>query len=185
MNISYIAKKEHLVCQNLTSEYLVVDGYLRVNGTLKAKTISGNGIIEASRVSAEDIRASSLDAVTIICRRLVAERVETVELIASEGAAVSLYLRADSVRTPKLWTCLYDIDEMEVDEVIHPKQKIRGMFRFLLVSSLCAWWMRLTAPGKGEDVEDADYEPAEGNDAEKKEPLQSQPDGGSCDERAA
>lgn len=94
----------------------------------------------------------------MICRRLIAERVETSELVASEGAAVSLYLEADRVRTPKLRTNFCDIDKMEVGEIIHLKQKDWGLFRFLLASSLRAWWMKLTVP---KDVIDADYEPAE------------------------
>lgn len=57
MNISYIAKGETLSCQKLITEHLVVDGCLKVAGDLKAKTISGDGIIEAGRVSANDIRA--------------------------------------------------------------------------------------------------------------------------------
>lgn len=162
MKIVYIPKGETVSYENLATERLVVDGYLKVACDLKAKTISGSGFIEASRVSADSIRTDDLEAVNVTCARLIAKRVETSELFASESAAVSCLLSADFVKAGRLSVGLSDIDEVRADEVVNLKQKKRSLFRFLLASSLRAWWLRFTAPA--EDVVDADYEPAKDKD---------------------
>lgn len=158
MKTVYIPRGETVSYENLTTECLVVDGYLKVDCDLKAKTISGSGFIEASRVSADSIRTDDLEAVNVACARLIAKRVETSELFVSESAAVSCLLSADFVKAGRLSVGLSDIDEVHADEVINLKQKKRSLFRFLLASSLRSWWMRFTAPA--EDVVDADFEPA-------------------------
>ena len=158
MKTVYIPRGETVSYENLTTERLVVDGYLKVDCDLKAKTISGSGFIEASRVSADSIRTDDLEAVNVACARLIAKRVETSELFVSESAAVSCLLSADFVKAGRLSVGLSDIDEVHADEVINLKQKKRSLFRFLLASSLRSWWMRFTAPA--EDVVDADFEPA-------------------------
>lgn len=158
MKTVYIPRGETVSYENLTTECLVVDGYLKVDCDLKAKTISGSGFIEASRVSADSIRTDDLEAVNVACARLIAKRVETSELFVSESAAVSCLLSADYVKAGRLSVGLSDIDEVHADEVINLKQKKRSLFRFLLASSLRSWWMRFTAPA--EDVVDADFEPA-------------------------
>lgn len=159
MKTVYIPKGETVSYENLTTDCLVVDGYLRVSCDLKAKAISGSGFIEAGRVSADDIRTDDLECVSVVCRRLIAKRVETSELFASESAAVSCLLSADFVKAKHLAVALSDIDEVDADEVVNIRQKKRSLFRFLLASSLRSWWMRLTTPV--EDVVDADYEPVE------------------------
>lgn len=67
MKIVYIPKGETVSYENLATERLVVDGYLKVACDLKAKTISGSGFIEASRVSADSIRTDDLEAVNVTC----------------------------------------------------------------------------------------------------------------------
>lgn len=160
MKTVYVPKGETVSYENLTTGRLVVEGCLKVARDLKAKTVSGSGFIEAGRISADDIRADDLECSGIICRRLIAKRVETSELFASESAAVSCLLSADFVKAGRLAVALSDIDEIKADEVVNLTQKKRGLFRFLLASSLRAWWMRFTAPE--DDVVDADYEPAKG-----------------------
>lgn len=159
MKTVYIPRGETVSYENLTTECLVVDGYLKVDCDLKAKTISGSGFIEASRVSADSIRTDDLEAVNVACARLIAKRVETSELFVSESAAVSCLLSADFVKAKRLTVALSDIDEIKADEVVNLTQKKRGLFRFLLASALRSLWLRLTVPYDN-DVVDADFEPA-------------------------
>lgn len=163
MKTVYIPKGETVTYQDLTTERLVVEGCLKVSCDIKAKTICGSGFIEAERISADDIRADDVEAVCVTCRRLIAKRVEIAELFASESAAVSSFLGGDRVVTPRLSVALSDIDEVVADEVVNLRQKKRGLFRFLLASSLRAWWMRFTAP-QDDGVVDAEYEPVEAGD---------------------
>lgn len=156
MKTVYIPRGETVTYENLTTERLVVEGCLNVSCGLKAKTISGGGFIEAGRVSAGDIRVDGLECASVACTRLIAKRVETSELFASESAAVSCLLSADYVKAGRLFVGLSDIDEVKADEIINLRQKKRSLFRFLLASSLRSWWMRLTAPA--EDAVDAEYE---------------------------
>lgn len=163
MKTVYIPKGETVTYEALTTERLVVDGCLKVARDLKAKIISGSGFIEADMVSADDIRMDDLNAARVVCRRLIAKRVDTSELFASESAAVSCLLSAGFVKTKRLAVALSDIDKVQADEVVNLKQKKRGLFRFLLASTLCSLRIRLTTP---KDVIDADYEQAEdGNGA--------------------
>ncbi len=157
MKTVYIPKGETVSYENLTTECLVVEGCLKVSCDLKAKKIIGSGFIEAGRVSASDIRADDLECASVACARLIAKRVETSELFASESATVSCLLSADYVKAGQLFVGLSDIDEVEADEIINLRQKKRGLFRFLLASSLRSWWTRLTVP-HDDDVVDAEYE---------------------------
>lgn len=162
MKTVYIPKGETVSYENLATERLVVDGCLRVSCGLKTKTIGGSGYIEAGQVSADDIRVDDLEAANVVCRRLVAKRVETSELFASESAAVSCLLSADFVKAKRLAVVLSDIDKVDADEVVNLTQKKRGLFRFLLASTIRSLWIRLTAP-HDDDVVDADYEQVEEN----------------------
>ena len=158
MKTVYIPHGETVSYENLTTERLVVKGCLKVSCDLKAKTISGSGFIEAGRVSADSIRTDNLESASVSCARLIAKRVETSELFASESAAVSCLLSADYVKAGRLSVGLSDIDEVQADEIINLRQKKRNLLRFLLVSSLRSWWTRFTAPAEG--AVDADFEPA-------------------------
>lgn len=156
MKTVYVPRGETVTYENLTTERLVVEGCLNVSCGLKAKTISGGGFIEAGRVSAGDIRVDDLECASVACTQLIAKRVETSELFASESAAVSCLLSADYVKAGRLFVGLSDIDEVKADEIINLRQKKRSLFRFLLACSLRSWWMRLTAPAV--DAVDAEYE---------------------------
>ena len=158
MKTVYVPKGETVSYENLTTEHLVVDGCLKVAHDLKARSISGSGFIEAGKASADDIRIDDLETASVVCRRLIAKRVETSELFASESAAVSCLLSADFVKAKRLFVGLSDIDEVQADEVVNLPQKKRSLFRFLLASTLRSQWIRLTAP---KNMIDADYEQAE------------------------
>lgn len=146
MKTVYIPRGETVSYDNLATECLVVEGGLKVTYDLKAKKIIGSGSVTASSISADDIRADELSSVRVSCRRLIAKRVETSELFASESAAVSCLLSADYVQASQLSVVLSYVHDVDAVEIINLKQKKRGLFRFLLASSLRSWWTRLTAP---------------------------------------
>lgn len=146
MKTVYIPKGETVRYETLETDRLVVKGCLKVTYGIKAKTISGGGMITAGTVSADDIRVNDLEAASVTCQRLIAKRVQTPELFAFESAAVSCFLSSAFVATGKLTVALSEIDEVKADEVIHLKPKKRSLFRLLLVSALRSLWTRLTAP---------------------------------------
>ena len=159
MKTVYIPKGETVSYETLETERLVVKGCLKVPYGIKAKTISGSGVIIASTVSADDIRVDDLEAASVTCQRLIAKRVQTPELFAFESVAVSCFLSSAYVATGKLTVALSEIDEVKADEVIHLKPRKRSLFRLLLASALRSFWTSLTVrPGQAE-VMDADFEP--------------------------
>ena len=159
MKTVYIPKGETARYETLETDRLVVKGCLKVTYGIKAKTISGGGMITAGTVSADDIRVNDLEAASVTCQRLIAKRVQTPELFAFESAAVSCFLSSAFVATGKLTVALSEIDEVKADEVIHLKPKKRSLFRLLLASALRSFWTSLTARPVKDEVMDADFEP--------------------------
>ena len=159
MKTVYIPKGETVSYETLETDRLVVKGCLKVAYGVKARTISGNGIITAGTVSADDIRVDDLEAASVTCQRLIAKRVQTPELFAFESAAVSCFLSSAYVATGKFTVALSDIDEVKADEVIHLKPRKRSLFRLLLVSALRSFWTSLTARPQKPEVIDADFTP--------------------------
>ena len=159
MKTVYIPKGETVSYETLETEHLVVKGCLKVAYGIKAKTISGGGIITAGTVSADDIRVDDLEAASVTCQRLIAKRVQTPELFAFESAAVSCFLSSAYVATGKLTVALSEIDEVKADEVIHLKPRKRSLFRLLLASALRSFWTSLTARTQKAEVMDADFKP--------------------------
>mgnify|MGYP001083133628 CR=1 FL=1 len=168
MKTVYIPKGETVNYETLETERLVVKGCLKVAYGIKARTISGNGVIIAGTVSADDIRVDDLEAASVTCQRLIAKRVQTPELFAFESAAVSCFLSSAYVATGKLTVALSEIDEVEANEVIHLKPRKRSLFRLLLASALRSFWTSLTVRPQTSEVMDADFVPAEG---QKDEPV--------------
>ena len=159
MKTVYIPKGETVRYETLATDRLVVKGCLKVTYGIKARTISGGGMITAGTVSADDIRVNDLEAASVTCQRLIAKRVQTPELFAFESAAVSCFLSSAFVATGKLTVALSEIDEVKADEVIHLKPKKRSLFRLLLASALRSFWTSLTARPVKDEVMDADFEP--------------------------
>lgn len=154
MKTVYIPKGETVRYETLETDRLVVKGCLKVTYGIKAKTISGGGMITAGTVSADDIRVDDLEAASVTCQRLIAKRVQTPELFAFESAAVSCFLSSAFVATGKLTVALSEIDEVKADEVIHLKPKKRSLFRLLLASALRSLWTHLTVPAaRGKPVD--------------------------------
>ena len=157
MKTVYIPKGETVSYETLETDRLVVKGCLKVVYGIKARTISGGGIITAGTVSADDIRVDDLEAASVTCQRLIAKRVQTPELFAFESAAVSCFLSSAYVATGKLTVALSEIDEVKADEVIHLKPRKRSLFRLLLVLALRSFWTSLTARPQKPEVIDADF----------------------------
>jgi len=144
--------------ETLVTEHLVVDGHLNVVNGLKAKTISGNGVITAGEVSADVCHIGELETATAIFRKLMARRVSAAEVFASDCACVTHFLSAAYVETGRLTVSVSEIDKVNADEII-TLQKKHGMLGALVASSLRAFWLDLTAPI--DDYMDAEFEPVD------------------------
>lgn len=171
MKTVYIPKEETVRYETLETDRLVVKGCLKVAYGIKAKTISGGGMIIAGTVSADDIRVDDLEAASVTCQRLIAKRVQTPELFAFESAAVSCFLSSAFVATGKLTVALSEIDEVKADEVIHLKPRKRSLFRLLLASALRSFWTSLTARPVKREVMDVDFEPVKKDEESVDEEL--------------
>ena len=158
MNKVFIPAGESRSYETLITEHLVVDGHLNVVNGLKAKTISGNGVITAGEVSADVCHIGELETATAILRKLMARRVSAAEIFASDCACVTHFLSAAYVETGRLTVSVSEIDKVKADEII-TLQKRRGMLGALLASSLRAFWLDLTAPI--DDYMDAEFEPVD------------------------
>ena len=150
MKTVYIPKGETVRYESLTTEHLVVHGCLEVAGGIKARTIAGSGTVRAGAVNADVIRVDDMEAGSIVCKRLLAKRVQSPEVFASESAAVSCFLAASYVETGKLTVTLSEIDEVNAAEVINLAPKKRTLFGTLLASLLRSFWTALTVHGQKE-----------------------------------
>ena len=97
MKTVYIPKGETVRYESLMTEHLVVHGCLQVSNGIKARTIAGQGTINAGSIDADVIRVDDVEAGSIVCKRLLAKRVQSPEVFASESAAVSCFLSAADV----------------------------------------------------------------------------------------
>ena len=150
MKTVYIPKGETVRYESLTTEHLVVHGRLEVTRGIKARTIAGSGTVRAGAVNADVIRVDDMDAGSIVCKRLLAKRVQSPEVYASESAAVSCFLAASYVETGKLTVTLSEVDEVNAAEVVNLTPKKRTLFGTLLASLLRSIWTALTVPGQKE-----------------------------------
>lgn len=166
MKTVYIPKGESVHYESLVTEHLVVHGHLHVTYGIKAKTISGKGVINAGTVEADTVRVDDVEAASVICKRLLAKRVQAPEVFASESAAVSCFLSAAYVETGKLTVAISEIDVVEAQEVVNLKPKKRSLFGTLLASVLCSFWTALTVEDAKAEVMDADFTPVQEEAAE-------------------
>lgn len=159
MKTIYIPKGETIRYESLATEHLVVHGCLQVSCGITAKTITGYGTVHAGTVNADVIRVDDMDAGSIVCKRLLAKRVQSPEVFASESAAVSCFLSAAYVETGKLTVTLSEIDTVNAAEIVNLAPKKRTLFGTLLASAFRSIWTVLTVPGQKElkamaDVDD-------------------------------
>ena len=150
MKTVYIPKGETVRYESLTTEHLVVHGCLEVTRGIKARTIAGSGTVRAGAVNADVIRVDDMDAGSIVCKRLLAKRVQSPEVYASESAAVSCFLAASYVEAGKLTVTLSEIDAVNAAEVVNLTPKKRTLIGTLLASLLRSIWTALTVPGQKE-----------------------------------
>lgn len=176
MKTIYIPKGETVSYENLTTDRIVVKGCLKVLDGIKAKSISGNGTIYAGSVSADNICVDDLETASVTCKRLIAKRVQTPQLIASESAAVSCYLVASYVETGKLTVAASEICEAKAEEIIHLTPKKRTLFGLLLVSALRSLWTRLTAPAAQNSPVDAAWQPVAEKPVKEEAPKTKDPE---------
>ena len=146
MRTVYVPKGETVNYEYLVTDKIIVKGCLNVAYGIKAKSICGNGIICAAAVEADDIRIDSIEAATVVCRRLISKRVQVPELFASESAAISDYLSAAYVETGKLTVAISEVDEVKAEEIVNLRLKKRS----LILYALRSFWTSLIV---GEDVE--------------------------------
>ena len=114
--------------ETLVTDDVIVHGHLHVTNGLKAKHISGRGFITAGEVSADIVDVTELECGTVICRRLLAQRVSCGEAMISESASVSRFFSANYVKAPSLTVAVSEIGEADVDEIVHLTPKPRGNF---------------------------------------------------------
>ena len=150
MKTVYIPKGETVRYESLTTEHLVVHGCLEVTRGIKARAIAGSGTVRAGAVNADVIRVDDMDAGSIVCKRLLAKRVQSPEVFASESATVSSFLSAAYVETGRLTVTLSEIDEVKAEEVVNLTPKKRTLFGTLLASLLRSFWTALTVRGQKE-----------------------------------
>ena len=148
MKTVYIPKGETVRYESLTTEHLVVHGCLQVSNGIKARTITGQG--SAGTIDADVIRVDDVEAGSIVCKRLLAKRVQSPEVFASESATVSCFLSAAYVETGRLTVTLSEIDEVKAEEVVNLTPKKRTLFGTLLASLLRSFWTALTVHGQKE-----------------------------------
>lgn len=177
MKTVYIPKGETVHYESLVTEHLVVHGHLHVTYGIKAKTITGKGVINAGTIDADTVRIDDVEAASVICKRLIAKRVQSPEVFASESAAVSCFLSAAYVETGKLTVAISEIDVVEAQEVVNLKPKKRSLFGTLLASVLRSFWTAMTVRGEKAEVMDAEFTPVQEETAEavQEEPAAEQP----------
>ena len=93
----------------LITDNVIVHGHLHVKNGLKAKHIFGRGFITAGEVSADVVDVAELECGTVICRRLLAQRVSCNEAMISESAAVSRFFSANYVKALRLTVAVSEI----------------------------------------------------------------------------
>ena len=153
MKTIYIPKGETVHYESLETERLIVKGCLKVTYGVHAKVITGDGMIDAQSIHANDIRIREVESGSIICKRFIAEQAQTPELIASECATVSTFLSAAYVKTGKLTVAVSEVDEVDADEVVNLRPKKRGLLMTLILSALTSLWLSLKEPRKTEEPE--------------------------------
>lgn len=157
----YIPKGETVCYDQLYADRIIVDGCLRVEKALDAKVIGGNGSIHAGKVSANTIHTDYLDACSVMCKRLFAQRVDAPELFASECVVVSCVLSACLVETPKLTVSLYEVEELKVANMTVVPAKRWSVFGILLFTTIQAVIAAISDKFSKGVAMDADYEAAD------------------------
>ena len=176
MKTVYIPAGETVKYESLATENLVVDGCLKAVYGVKARSISGKGVISAGTVYADDISIGEIEAAAVVCVRAAAKRIDAPEVYASEALAVSCFLSAAYVETGKLTVALSDVDEAKADEIIHLPRVHTSLLAMLVVSFFRSLRARFFGkPAEGE-ILDADFEPFYKQAEKVKTPKDNKPE---------
>lgn len=140
----YIPKGKTLRYESLSCQDIVNDGTLIVENKIRARHISGQGVVSAGAVSCRSLAASDISAAYITTGKLAAERVCASEVKVSGAAVVSCCLEAAYVVAPKLTVALSEIGEMDVKDVVNLTDKRRSIFGAMLAGFFRRLWLSLT-----------------------------------------
>lgn len=140
----YIPKGKTLHYETLSCQNIVNDGVLVVDETIRARNISGKGILDAGTISARHVAAMDIECAEIVGETLSAERVCAAEITLSGPAVVSCYLDAEYVETPKLTVGKSNIGTLRAPDVINLPEKKRGITSALVAGFFCRLWLSLT-----------------------------------------
>ena len=140
----YIPKGKTLHYETLSCQNIVNDGVLVVEETIRARNISGKGILDAGTISARHVAAMDIECAAIVGETLAAERVCAVEVTLSGPAVVSCYLEAEYVETPKLTVGKSSIGTLRSPDVVNLPDKKRGITSALVAGFFCRLWLSLT-----------------------------------------
>ena len=153
----YIPKGKILRSESLACQSIVNDGTLIVEQDIKARSISGKGVLKAGSVSCRSVTAVDIEAGTITARTLAAERVCAVEVKASTAMRVSCCLESARVETPKLTVAVCQVEELKAEKLVYLADREPNAL-WAMVSGFFRWaWAKL----KAHIPVDADYEPVQ------------------------
>lgn len=141
MKALIIPKGETRTYESLVIDNIVVSGHLNVVNGIKAKNITGHGVITAGSVSADVVAADEVETESVVCKRFLAKRATAAEVFASESAAVSCFLSAAYVETGKLTVAAHEIGELKAGEVVQLTPRKRGLLLTLIASMLLSLWL--------------------------------------------
>lgn len=165
----YIPRGKTVTAAHIEADIIIVKGALNVDGTMTARKIMGDGILRAGHISAQTVTASDIEAGTVTAQKVAVDRLVTVELRASRSAAVTCYLEAGMVETPKLTVHGYEVEELKVQTMTQLPDKRGGLLLTILASelrtawaALRCWWEDKTSADKAA-VLDAECTPTEDN----------------------
>lgn len=127
MKTLYVPKGKTLHYERLECQTIIADGTLVVDGAVRAKRITGKGLLDAGSVYSPAVSVRDLDTVKVVCDLLAAEYVQAVEVIVSSSAVVSRYLEAEYVEGQKLTVSKHQISELRVEEFTYLPEKKRGV----------------------------------------------------------
>ena len=123
MKTLYVPKGKTLHYERLECQTIIADGTLVVDGAVRAKRITGKGLLDAGSVYSPAVSVRDLDTVKVVCDLLAAEYVRAVEVIVSSSAVVSRYLEAEYVEARKLTVSKHQISELRVEEYLSVGKK--------------------------------------------------------------
>lgn len=138
----FVPRGESVSYEDIYTEDLVVNGYLKVDGAIHARHISGDGAIEASTITAETLVMGLVEAEVVTAGKIVVHSMTAPEC-RGEVILVSGYLSANRVKAVKLTVGLSDILKPEADEVINLSSKKHSLLGALILSWLRCKWMEL------------------------------------------